>query len=283
MFLLWGMSRRRMRTYYDVLGVPFGASEEVIRMRYRELAKRYHPDVNPSPEAAARMQELNEAYHVLSDPRRRLAYHLRLAAYVMRQRANPSTKRVAAPTPVSAAPTYAFPLGWILGGLLGLVVLSAVVYHVYHPFSPAKVDFSGYGWISWPAYLHLPKSIEWVNLAHNRFSAIPAEVVQLPALKGLNLSYNRMEVLPGTLVRHQQLEELLLAGNGIRAVPLGIGELSRLRRLDLRENQLKTLPFEIFSLPNLHYLDVRGNPLRPEVRAFLAKWQAENPHIQVYW
>lgn len=277
------MSGRRIRTYYDVLGVPFGASEEVIRMRYRELAKRYHPDVNPSPEAAARMQELNEAYHVLSDPRRRLAYHLRLAAYVMRQRANPSAKRVAAPTPVSADPTYALPLGWVLGGLLGLVVLSAVVYHVYHPFSPAKVDFSGYGWAAWPAYLHLPESVEWVNLAHNRFSGLPPEVDRLPALRGLNLSYNRIEVLSGTLVRHQQLEELLLAGNRIQALPLGLGELVRLRRLDLRGNRLRTLPLELFSLPNLHYLDVRDNPLRPEVRAFLAKWQAGNPHIQVYW
>lgn len=276
------MSRRRIRTYYDVLGVPFGASEEVIRLRYRELAKRYHPDVNPSPEAAARMQELNEAYHVLSDPRRRLAYHLRLAAYVMRQQAKPSAK-VASPTPVSAAPAYALPLGWILGGLLGLVVLSAVVYHIYHPFAPAKVDLSGYGWTSWPAYLHLPGSVEWVNLAHNRFSGLPPEVDRLPALRGLNLSYNRIEVLSGTLVRHQQLEELLLAGNRIQALPLGLGELARLRRLDLRGNQLRTLPPELFSLPNLHYLDVRDNPLRPEVRTFLAKWHAENPHIQVYW
>jgi curved DNA-binding protein CbpA len=41
---------------------------------YRHLAKRYHPDLDPSPEAASRMAELNEAYAVLSDRERRARY-----------------------------------------------------------------------------------------------------------------------------------------------------------------------------------------------------------------
>src|SRR5262249_26008902 len=59
---------------YDVLQVSVNAGPEVIRAAYRALAREYHPDVNPSPEAARHMRQLNAAYHVLSDPARRARY-----------------------------------------------------------------------------------------------------------------------------------------------------------------------------------------------------------------
>ncbi len=48
--------------YYDILGLPFGASDQLIKKRYKELAKKYHPDRNPSPDANKRFIEINEAY-----------------------------------------------------------------------------------------------------------------------------------------------------------------------------------------------------------------------------
>lgn len=63
--------------YYEILGLSSGASQEQIRRAYRTLAKKYHPDRNPSPEAAARMSEINDAYDVLSDPVKRRAYDSR--------------------------------------------------------------------------------------------------------------------------------------------------------------------------------------------------------------
>lgn len=62
------------RTLYDVMMVSHRADTGVITAVYRHLAKRYHPDVDPSPVAAARMAELNEAYAVLSDHERRARY-----------------------------------------------------------------------------------------------------------------------------------------------------------------------------------------------------------------
>ncbi len=62
------------RTFYDVLFVSPRADRELILVVYRHLAKRFHPDRDPSPEAAMRMAELNEAWATLGDPTKRAHY-----------------------------------------------------------------------------------------------------------------------------------------------------------------------------------------------------------------
>jgi curved DNA-binding protein CbpA len=59
------------KDYFGVLRLPPGSSEAVIKRRFKRLARRLHPDVNPSPDAAARFREIREAHDILSDPTRR--------------------------------------------------------------------------------------------------------------------------------------------------------------------------------------------------------------------
>jgi len=62
------------RDYYDILGVSKTASEAEIKSAYRKQALQWHPDRNKSPEAESRFKEINEAYQILSDAKKRQAY-----------------------------------------------------------------------------------------------------------------------------------------------------------------------------------------------------------------
>ena len=65
---------QQKRDYYEVLGIAKGASSEEIKKAYRQLAKKYHPDVNKEPDAEAKFKEVQEAYDVLNDPQKRSQY-----------------------------------------------------------------------------------------------------------------------------------------------------------------------------------------------------------------
>lgn len=90
--------------YYEWLQVESQASADEIHRAYRSLALRYHPDRNPTPEAAATMAALNEAYSVLGEPSRRRRYD--------QQRSSGGSFDIAGPVLSSARETL-LRQGWI--------------------------------------------------------------------------------------------------------------------------------------------------------------------------
>ena len=69
-----------MVNHYDVLGVGRDSGLEEIKQAYHRLAMEYHPDKNPSPWAAEKMRQINEAYRILGDPALRSDYDRRTFA-----------------------------------------------------------------------------------------------------------------------------------------------------------------------------------------------------------
>jgi uncharacterized membrane protein YsdA (DUF1294 family) len=108
----------RFKDYYAILGVPRNATPEEIKEVYRRLAKEYHPDKNPSPEAEERFKLINEAYQVLSDPAKKAEYD---ALYDMLM------SRASAPTGPEARGPH------IAGSGFKLRIQEALVKHLFDP------------------------------------------------------------------------------------------------------------------------------------------------------
>ncbi len=60
--------------YYQILGVPADANLKAIKAAYRQMARQYHPDTQTDQSSDEHMQQINEAYAVLSDSKKRRAY-----------------------------------------------------------------------------------------------------------------------------------------------------------------------------------------------------------------
>jgi len=106
------------RDYYAILGVSPTSEEVVIRAAYRALMRRYHPDADPSSEAAQRAQAINAAYAVLGDPEQRSRYDGSLAAQGL-IKPEPAPQRSLARRLVPGT-----------AGMIGLAALFAVAFFV---------------------------------------------------------------------------------------------------------------------------------------------------------
>ena len=98
-----------MKDYEEILGVSPNSETEVIAAAYKALMRKYHPDTNKSGDAAAKAQEINEAYETLKDPELRRQYDERRQGADQRQGSSPPP-----PPPKSAAGNDSGPSGNII-------------------------------------------------------------------------------------------------------------------------------------------------------------------------
>lgn len=99
-----------MKDYYAILGLDSDASSESVKLAYRRLAREAHPDRfgkqghEAQAQASARMAELNEAYEILSDPRRRKEFDKEFRAWQAGEAVEAAPVQAAAPEVVTPQP-----------------------------------------------------------------------------------------------------------------------------------------------------------------------------------
>ncbi|GEM_PF-5239317 len=75
----------QQKDYYKLLGINRNAKINEIKIAYRKLAKKYHPDANKSYNAEELFKQVNEVYHILSDPLKRKEYDNSLPSHTTDQ------------------------------------------------------------------------------------------------------------------------------------------------------------------------------------------------------
>jgi curved DNA-binding protein CbpA len=121
-----------LKNYYHILGVSPQSDAAQIKMAYRRLAKRYHPDKNPGGDAGSMILSINEAYEVLGDPVRRKRYdteRLYFSQTTIKSNSSPA-KRKSRPAPVrkkeTESPTAFLALEYVLFAVLMVIGLTGL-------------------------------------------------------------------------------------------------------------------------------------------------------------
>ncbi len=131
-------------SYYDILQVARDAPAADIRVAYRRMAQRYHPDKSPDNRFAPRvMANLNKAYEVLSDPSRREQHDQWIAS--KESHADPALRpagRLSRPAPLPELPARSTRWPWVL--LFGTIccavaAVGTVLYKTELSSKPARM------------------------------------------------------------------------------------------------------------------------------------------------
>ena len=168
------MHRPAQRDNYATLGLRRSASQQEVKRTYRDLAKRYHPDVDLSPQAAERFMAVHAAYATLHDPILRIAYDAMLYERERRPAPKPAahkpgdTPRYRQREEEEAGPdikvrSWAFIGLHVTGLLFGSLLVLAIL---------AGITFRNWSWgcilFITPGLIVLPDAWDGLSLAFRR-------------------------------------------------------------------------------------------------------------------
>ena len=86
------MAFNNLKNYYEILGVSTESTSAEIKSAYRKLARKYHPDINKSPDAIEKFKDITEAYETLSDSQKREQYNI-LKGFFKNEQKNTSSQK----------------------------------------------------------------------------------------------------------------------------------------------------------------------------------------------
>jgi len=86
------MAFNNTKNYYEILGISIESSTDEIKTAYRKLARKYHPDINKSPDAIQMFKDITEAYEILSNHEERERYNT-LKGFFKQEKTTTSAKK----------------------------------------------------------------------------------------------------------------------------------------------------------------------------------------------
>jgi curved DNA-binding protein CbpA len=268
------------RTYYALLGVRSNASAQEIRTAYRRLIRQYHPDVNPGVGSEALVRELNAAYEVLGDPKRRRAYDHYLRRGQSHASAAAATARARRRASAGHHPPHSDPrqdprgyahqrasAGWAQGQASAHSGPSRQQQQQHPPGARASArrrtetnDPNDQRTTRRAASVAIFGIVFLVANIVVYFTIVHPHVV-IPRER-VNLNNQKLAVVPDGIRNQSVIHHLHLSHNKIDTISPVLATVPQLETLDLSNNQLRHLPPHFFELRNLRELFLEDNLLQ---------------------
>lgn len=281
---------------------------EVIKQSYRRLVMQYHPDLNPGQNNTLLLQEINEAFEVLSDSEKKRAYDLQLYHYLksLHSQCNVSTtcetthqptkhhriyvkKRIKIKSSTDKS-KFIHPKD-IIAPLIIIAFFTLIAFYIRYkndhykiePFqkSTIKIDIYSVNLAGKLPHAYLPNDffeytqMSQLDLSNNQLYYLSPKFGNFKKLKALNLNNNLITHLHDGFTVMKEMVFLNLSNNPLKEFPEEVLCMNNLEVLWLDNCELRKLPLEKMHFPKLKYLFLSKNPIsenhREEIRKKFSK------------